>query len=290
MRSRVIFLSALMLPIFACSTDGGDADDGGGGPMLRVVLDVDPDQERLDNFGEPAPAPPDGHAAQDPEFLLVGAHSAELVPSATTLLGEGTQVFDSPHRDGAVDFAELPVVEPGEELVAVPLSDLAAGTYEYLRVSVSYQRFRVQGHADFMGTDVAADVEVAAFVEEEMYVDSYELGDETVDVGAVKKQGYYGAWSQYTGVIEGQAPTGATTVPNPLDETSPIPVGSCVVTGVFDQPFELAGDEGDDVVLHVTLSTNDSFEWEDDNGDEKWQPFEESVVDMGLRGMRVTAQ
>ena len=59
---------------------------------------------------------------------------------------------------------------------------------------------------------------------------------------------------------------------------------------VFDQAFELTGDETDDVVLHVTFSNNDSFEWEDDNGDDKWQPFEESVVDMGLRGMNLSVE
>jgi hypothetical protein len=275
--------------------DGSDAgteagEEGGADPQLRIVLDVDPEQIRLDNFGEPAPEPPEGHAAQDPEFLLIGAHSAELVPDAYTLLDEGTQLFDSPHREGGVDFAELPVVTPSEELASVDLATLEPGTYEHLRVSVSFQRYRVEGHAEFMGIDVAADVEIASFVEGETYIDEYELGDEVVTVGAVKEQGYYGAWSMYTGVIEGQVPVGATTVPNPLDETSPIPVGSCVVTATFDEPFVITGDEDQDVVLHVSLSTNTSFEWIDGNSDGLWQPFDEQVVDMGLRGMVVSVE
>ena len=282
-RIHSLLCLSTMLSLGACSAAEGDDD----GRMLRILLDVDPDQVRLDNFGDPAPEPPAGHAVQNPDFLLVGAHSAELVPSETTQLGEGAQVFDSAHRDGAVDFAELPVVEPGGELIAVPLADVDAGTYEYLRVSVSYQRYQVVGHADYMGIDVAADVEVASFVESQTYIDSYEIGDQVVEVGGVKKQGYYGAWSQYTGVVQGQAPAGATTVPNPLDDTSPIPVDSCVVTAVFDEPLVVGDAPDGDLVLTVTLSTNGSFEWEDNNGDGDWQPYAESVVDMGLRGMQV---
>jgi hypothetical protein len=285
-------LALLLLSGPVACGDADDADEASGegtAPRVRLNLHVDPDQPRLDNFGNPAPEPPSGHAAMNPEFLLIGAHSAELVPNEFTMLGAGTLVFDSPHEGGAVDFAQLPVVEPGGELQSVPLSELAPGTYEYLRVSVSYQRYRVTGHAEFAGNEVSTAVEVASFVEGETYIESYELGDETVEVGGVKAQGYYGAWSQYTGVQEGQVPVGATTVPNPLDETSPIPVDSCVVTATFDPPLTITGEESEDLVLDITLSTNKSFEWEDD-GDGKWQPYEEDVVDMGLRGMTVTVE
>jgi hypothetical protein len=275
----------------ACAIDGGEDGETGGasGPRLRILLDVDPDQVRLDNFGEPAPEPPTGHAATDPDFLLIGAHSAELVPNEFTLLGAGVQLFDSPHMQGAVDFGQLPVVAPGEELASVSLSELEPGTYEFLRVSVSFQQYRVTGHADFGGMEISTPVEVASFVEGSTYIDSYEIGDDLVQVGGVRDQGYYGAWSQYTGVMEGQAPVGATTVPNPLDATSPIPVGSCVVTASFEPPLVLGGDEQGDLTLAVTLSSNRSFEWIDD-GDGKWQPFAEQVVDMGLRGMTVVVQ
>ena len=282
---------SLVVPLSACSLagdeGGADGTEGPSGPQLRIVLDVDPNQLRLDNFGEPAPEPPDGHAAADPDFLLVGSHSVELVPNELTTLGGGETVFDSPHVNGGVDFDQLPIATPGDELWSGDLADLAPGTYEYLRVSVSYQRYRIQGHAEFGGMEISTPVEIASFVEGTTYIDSYEIGDEVVSVGGTKEQGYFGAWSQYTGVIEGQAPVGATTVPNPLDATSPIPVGSCVVTAVFDPPLVINGDESDDLTLHITLSTNMSFEWVDD-GDGKWQPFDEAVVDMGLRGMTVT--
>lgn len=293
--ASLLSLLSLCLVSTGCSPSDGAGDETASGESsaeatLRIILDVDPDQLRLDNFGQPAPAPAPGRAAQDPQFLLIGAHSAELVPDAFTLLGAGALLFDSPVTNGAVDFDQLPVVSPGDELAFVDLAEVEPGTYEYLRVSVSYQRYAVEGHAEFMGIDVAATVEVASFVEGSTYIQSYELGDEVVEVNGVRDQGYYGAWSQYTGVIEGQVPVGATTVPNPLDETSPIPVDSCVVTAVFDEPLVITGDESQDIVLRVSLSTNASFEWSDDNADGLWQPFEEAVVDMGLRGMEVSVQ
>jgi hypothetical protein len=195
-------------------------------------------------------------------------------------------VFSTAHREGGVDFAELRVVEPGQTLVTVPLVDLEPGIYPYLRLSVSFQHFTVAGWATVMGFDVSTPVEVAAFVEDETWIDEYKVGTEVVGVGGLRSQGYYGAWSSYTGVVQGQAPAGATTVPNPLDDTSPIPVGSCVVTGVFPEPLEIPAQPSGDLVLEDTLSTNHSFEWVDD-GDGRWEPFSEEVVDMGVRGMEL---
>ena len=274
--------------------DSGGGDDGEDaaavdGPRIRVLLDVDPDQIRVDSFGQPAPFPPAGHAALSPDFLVIGAHSAELVPHEFTLLGAGEQLFDSEHRDDAVDFDALPRVSPGDELWSGALSTLAPGTYKYLRLSVSYQQFRVPGTASFAGNEITTPIEIVSVVESKMYIDAYDIGDDTVEIDGVREQGYFGAWSQYTGVTQGQAPVGSTTVPNPLDATSPIPVTSCVVAAVLDPPLVITGDEEGDLTFNITMSTNNSFEWIDD-GDGKWQPLSEPVVDMGLRGMLVEVQ
>lgn len=87
-------------------------------------------------------------------------------------------------------------------------------------------------------------------------------------------------------MVEGQAPEGATTVPNPLAATSPIPAGSCVVTGQFVNPLVIAGNETADVDLILSLSINKSFEWIEVNNDGMFEPLAgETVVDMGLRGL-----
>src|SRR5690606_37668777 len=85
---------------------------------------------------------------------------------------------------------------------------------------------------------------------------------------------------------QGQAPAGATTVPNPIAATSPIPAGSCVVTGQFANNLVITGDETDDIVITLSLSVNDSFEWQEVSVDGKFEPsIGEHVIDMGLRGL-----
>lgn len=82
---------------------------------------------------------------------------------------------------------------------------------------------------------------------------------------------------------------GTTTVPNPIAATSPIPAGSCVVTGAFPNNLAITGNETRDVVIMISLSINNSFEWEEVNFDEKYEPSAgEQVVDMGLRGLMPT--
>jgi hypothetical protein len=59
-----------------------------------------------------------------------------------------------------------------------------------------------------------------------------------------------------------------------------------VVTGAFAAPLVITGTETEDVVITVSLSTNKSFEWSDDLGDNIYEPLAgDTVVDMGVRGM-----
>jgi hypothetical protein len=60
-----------------------------------------------------------------------------------------------------------------------------------------------------------------------------------------------------------------------------------VVTGQFDEPLIITGNETQDVVVTISLSTNNSFEWQDLNNNNLFDPLEgETVVDMGLRGLK----
>ena len=96
------------------------------------------------------------------------------------------------------------------------------------------------------------------------------------------------------GIISGQAPL--TTVVNPLEQFGVIlPAGSCIVTGALDQTLSITGDETDDIDLILSFSINQSFEWMDTNNNQAWDidvgtGAVESVVDMGLRGLKVEVQ
>ena len=119
------------------------------------------------------------------------------------------------------------------------------------------------------------------------------MADSTVTVNGNRLQGY---WAFEVNdppvpvpVTEGQAP--GTTVVNPISATSPVPAGSCVVTGSFPVPLTITGNETDDIVIIVSLSTNKSFEWVETDGDNVFEPIDgETVVDMGIRGMIPTVQ
>ena len=82
------------------------------------------------------------------------------------------------------------------------------------------------------------------------------------------------------------APAGATTVPNPIFASSPIPFGSCLVTGAFDTPLTITGNETQDTIITCSVSINDSFEWIDSNGNGKYNPGDQdTIVNMGVRGL-----
>jgi hypothetical protein len=127
---------------------------------------------------------------------------------------------------------------------------------------------------------------IASFIGFNTYIKTVQIKSASIDVNANKKQGFW-AFEAFGTKISGEAPQGGTTVPNPLSTTSPIPPGSCVVTGKFNlQSLVISGNETKDIVIEVSLSTNKSFEWIDQNQDGWFQPDEgDQVVDMGIRGM-----
>jgi hypothetical protein len=110
-------------------------------------------------------------------------------------------------------------------------------------------------------------------------------------VNANKLQGYWGFESTVLGqsyFLAGQVPAGLITVVNPLPN-SPIPAGSCLVTGPFQTPLTITGNETENVEVQLSFSTNQSFEWTDDNSNGQYDSGE-VPVDMGLRGLKAIVQ
>lgn len=267
---------------FSCE----DEDDTVNEPYLIVKFQFDPNQVRLNNLGQPA-AIPSGHAAQSPDFSKISAHYFELAPTAYTQLTEGAVLYhaDETTQGGsvAIDFSKAVIVREGEDFLKIPLSQVPQGSYEYVRVSLAYQEYNISirnNGADYQG-------KLASFVGFNNYITTHTLGNNSFPVNGNRLQGYWAfALNDVPYATSGQSPAGATTVPNPIASTSPIPAGSCVVTGKFAQNLIINGSETRDVVLTLSLSTNNSFEWQEVTTDGKYEPsIGENVVDMGLRGL-----
>lgn len=258
---------------------------------LIFKFKFDSAQARLNNIGQPTTVPA-GHAAQSPNFNFMSAHYIELAPDMYTALGSGAKLYKAPETtaggSNAIDFNQATKAEEGETFFSIPIDSIQPGTYEWLRVSLAYQNYDIRYKANAIPGDHMGTGTVASFIGFNTYIDNYIIKTQTMSVNGNRAQGYWGFETNVMGfnyTTSGQAPAGATTVPNPLSSTSPIPAGSCVVTGAFDQPLVIHGDETHDIVVTVSLSTNKSFEWIDD-GDGIYQPeIGDAVVDMGVRGV-----
>lgn len=257
-------------------------------PHLIFTFKFDSLQTRQNNIGQPATIPP-GHAAQSPVFNRISAHYVELAPNELTALGSGKVLYLAPETSAgganAIDFNQSVLTKDGEVFLKIPLSSLSAGTYNWLRVSLAYQDYQIKLRAS--GKNLTGTI--ASFIGYRTYIGNLKVKDSTVVVNANKNQGFWAFETSIPGfgfLTTGQAPAGATTVPNPIFATSPIPSGSCVVTGRFSSPLVITGTETKDVNIQVSLSTNKSFEWIDADGNGTYDPMNgDQVVDMGIRGM-----
>ncbi len=258
-------------------------------PRLVLKFVFDSTQVRLNAFGQPTNVP-SGRAAQSPVFRKMSGHYVELATNDFTAIGGGAVLFKNLETtaggDKAIDFEESKVVGPGEEFFSMPLSQIPAGSYKWLRVSLAYQNYDVK--VKFLGNQFTGTV--ASFIGYNTYIKTYSPLNVPITVNDDKAQGYW-AFEAFGQVTSGQAPAGATTVVNPLFLNSPLPSGSCLVTGQFaGGNMVITGNEVDDIVVEVSLSTNDSFEWID-NGDGIYEPeVGDVVIDMGIRGMIPTVQ
>ena len=301
MKKILTIIACSSILLFSCSKEGApeyqepSSNNGSNGPNLIFKFHFDSTLARLDNFGNPSSIPA-SNAAQTPQFNLIGAHSIEFTLDSLTQLGMGEIVYESPKTTiggpSATDFNQLTVVSDGAVFYSMPLTDITPGAYKWARVALTYQNYDIyylSAGNFYTGT-------LASFVDDITYISSYTINTQSLPIYANKLQGYWGFETTVLGnpyVFEGQAP--ATTVTNPISTTSPIPAGSCVVTGRFPSDLTITGNETQNIVVTFNLSTNNSFEWRDLNGDGFYEPTDginpgDTVVDMGLRGFYPTFQ
>lgn len=289
----------LYIIIFVCGIScKKQSDDNATEPNLVFRFRFDSTQARLNNIGQPSSIPA-GHAAQSPLMNVMSVHYVELANTASTALGTGAILYKADETtaggDTAIDFDKSIFTSNNQVFFAIPLKDVAAGDYEWLRLSLAYQNYTIQLHVDTTINDstvVDEDVTgtIASFLGYNTFINSYEIKNQSITVGENRKQGYWGFETNINNnsyTTTGQAPEGSTTVVNPLFDTSPIPAGSCVVTAAFNPgKLTITGKETSNIIVEVSLSTNKSFEWQEVIANGKWDPMQgEKVVDMGIRGM-----
>lgn len=269
------------------------------GPKLIFKFKFDSTQVRLNNLGQPTVVATASNSAYSPIFNGMAAHYIELAANDNVAVGGGLQLFKATETTcggaTAIVHCKSTVVKDGEIFYSIPISAAMAGTYKWLRVSLAYQNYNIK-----VKTTSAGIIEgtIASFVGYNTYVTKYKMKNAvmTPTTGGLGNhlQGYWGFYTKVFGVdtyFDGQA--GQTTVVNP-NPSSPIPAGSCLVTGEFvmnsaptvGAPLIITGTETSDIIITVSLSTNKSFEWKEMTFDGYFQPeIGEKPVDMGIRGM-----
>lgn len=308
MKTTALFFMACAFVFTACEPSVSPIQNDS---KLIFKLKFDSNQARLDAFAQPSTVP-NGNAAQDPQFNSMSAHKIELVPSPLTPVNGGPIVYHGAETTtggaNAIDFDKAIVKTEGEVFYEIPLADVAPGTYPHIRVSVSYQNYDIvynvkniptwpSGTTDLNGETGT----IASFVGFNSYIKDLSPKNMTKAVNENKLQGYWAfetnlssPYSSANSIYSGEAQV--TTVVNPLNATTPTPLGSCLVTGSFDgNPLEITGDETEDIIVTLSFSTNDSFEWVDANGNGELDidvsaGTTEAVVDMGLRGLKPSFQ
>ena len=282
----------------------------GTGPRLIFKFKFDSTQVRLDNLGNPSTVAA-GNSAYSPKFNQMAAHYLELAQGDFTAVGSGAVLYHAPETAAggttAIQFSKSVVVRENVIFYSIPLSQVTAGTYKWLRLSLSYQNYDIPYKANLLPGNHIGTGTIASFLGYKTYVPKYKIKDKdyvpSANVGgpnANHLQGYWGFETYIPGyptnngywMTDGQS-TGTTTVVNP-NPSSPIPAGSCLVTAQFanatgasNQVLTITGAETQDIIVTVSLSTNKSFEFVDPNADGYSQPenLNEWPVDMGIRGM-----
>lgn len=224
----------------------------------------------------------------------MSVHYIELAPNQWTQLGEGEIVYKGKETNKgnseAVNFDKVIKAGQGENLFIIELKDLTPGTYEWLRVSVTYQKYTID-IVEEHGENGMAELNLSYFVGFNTYISDHAVNDSSISIDDDKSQGFWMAElnlfdGDYTWVGQGQSE--GTTVVNPNPD-SPVPSGSCVVTGKFSEPLIITGNETEGITVNLAFSTNNSFEWKEIVKDGKWNPdIGENVVDMGSRGLHPT--
>ena len=316
MKQLWMLATVLVLFLGSCSDDEPTSTTTSN---MTFQFKFDPNQERLNEIGEPSTIP-QGNAALSPDFNSMSVYYIELVPDKFTQIRDGAVVYEAstqaaepnPNFTEAVIFDQAIVSDEEEQFLQIPIKDIPPGTYEYLRASVTFQNMDFNFNLINLPSPLPSSLNnqkgtIAGFIGFNTYISQFAVKNQTIAINGDRHQGFWAFEPQLdqpyqdlyiqhanpSGVITGQNPVGATTVVNPLAPFGvELPFGSCIVTGQLEQPLTITGQENEDLNITLSFSVNNSFEWVDVNGNGEWDidasgNIQESLVDMGLRGLKV---
>ena len=240
----------------------------GSGPYLIFKFKFDSTQARLNGLGMTSTIPSTNEACS-PKFNKMSAHYIEMAQTDLTAVGAGKVLYRANETacggSNAITFCQSTVVRENQTFFAIPISQITPGSYKWLRVSLAYQNYDIPFLANSTGS-ITQWGTVASFLGFNTYVTQYKIKNvmatpsSSVGGAGNHKQGYWGFEtfiSSVTYTADGQPAAGATTVVNP-NPSSPIPAGSCLVTGLFntgsiDTPLNITGLETSDITIQVSL-------------------------------------
>lgn len=287
MKIKLFGTALLFLMLGICCVSCEKDDDVAAEPMLIVRFKFDANQSRLNNQGKISDLI-GGHAAQTPELHSISAHYLEFLQNSETKIGEGALLYHGNETkvggNNAIDFNQAKIVGEGETFAAIPLRLIAKGDYEWVRLALAYQNSSIKvRHAgqDFTGT-------FSGFTGFDTYISSFDIDNAIFNINANRSQGYWAfklddnAYS-----TEGKTPENTITRPNPIAKSAAADSG--MMSGRFLNKLHITGNETQHIIVTLSLSVNNSFEWQEVVKDGKYEPARgENVIDMGLRGLKAT--
>ena len=210
MKLQPMLMLATAMYLFSSCQKNADSPSpiNNGTAKVNFIFKFDSTQVRLNAIGQPSPMPV-GNAGQSPRFNTMSAHYVELAPSPFTALGAGAILYKAPQvttgGSTAIDFTNSKFAGNNQVFLSVPVKSFAAGTYNWLRVSLAYQNYNIYVNA--LGQTI--DATLASFIGFNTYLGNYKVKDSIVVVNANKLQGYWALEGKVFGVgflSTGQAP------------------------------------------------------------------------------------
>ncbi|MEO8085643.1 MAG: hypothetical protein ABI763_02420 [Bacteroidota bacterium] len=239
---------------------------------LRIVIEFDSTQERLDNNGEPAPIAM-GHQAQSTNFNSIYIKAIKFLKDSSGGYDSGADIYYNP---------DLWLASNGTTIDNSISAANALGAYNWIRVYFYQQKYQIKFKAngnEYLGT-------LLSFLWPENDGSQYLINDSTILNDSIIPQGsYYLELTGLSSILHSEITT-QITQPNSLHYSWPSPANLYVVTCPISPSLVL--NRPDSKTITISISTNKCFEWIENSDPAFFEPFNgDTIVDFGVRGIRV---